>query len=178
MNKIIIALAIATLGTTAFAQEGGRGRGNVAGQQQQQAAQLQAGSTSVSYIDNSQHVPETQTIFTNSNNNQHQSGTATLKTVPQVYAPALTSSNDTCMGSSSFGAAGVGFGITVGSSWTDANCVMLKNAREMFNMGMPDVAFARLCMDSLNREAIELTGKVCPQTAKEEKAKQTAVAAQ
>jgi len=93
--------------------------------------------------------------------------TTTVKMAPPVSAPALTSSNDTCMGSSSFGASGVGFGISIGSSWTDANCIMLKNAREMFNMGMPDVAFARLCMDPLNKEAIELTGRVCPQTTRD-----------
>lgn len=171
MNKIVLAIALASLGTVAVAQDG-RGQGVA----QQQQADVLAGSTSVSYIDNSQHVPEVQTINTNSNVSNHQSGTATLKTVPAVYAPALTSSNDTCMGSSSFGAAGVGFGLTIGTTWTDANCVMLKNSREMFNMGMQDASFARLCMDPLNREAIELAGRVCPQTKKEEAAKAAAVA--
>jgi len=105
-------------------------------------------------------------------------GTQTIKSAPSVYAPNIVTSNDTCMGSSSFGASAVGFGISVGSSWTDANCVMLKNAREMYNMGMPDVAFARLCMDPLNKEAIELTGKVCPQTTRDEKIKADKASAQ
>lgn len=172
MNKIILAIAIASFGTSmAFASEGHGGNG---GLRQQQAAGANAGSeaNALTVIDNSQHVPEVQNI----NTHQKVSGTQTIKNVPGVYAPALTSSNDTCMGSSSFGAAGAGFGLTIGTTWTDANCIMLKNSREMFNMGMQDASFARLCMDPLNREAIELAGRVCPQTKKEEAAKAAAVA--
>lgn len=94
-----------------------------------------------------------------------------VKNVPSVGAPALTSSNDTCMGSTSVGAAGVGFGITIGSTWTDNNCTMLKNSREMWNMGMKAASLARMCMDDKNREALEVTGFECP--AKKEKAKDT-----
>jgi hypothetical protein len=82
--------------------------------------------------------------------------------VATAVAPALTSSNDTCMGSTSVGGSTVAFGFSVGSSWTDANCVMLKNAREMWNMGFRGAALARLCMDDLNKEALETTGIHCP----------------
>lgn len=164
MKKILIASILAAMATGAMAE----GRGNnykSAPQNLASVKDVSSDSQAIGYIDNSVYsVPEVQTI------NTHQSGTSTVKTVATVYAPALTSSNDTCMGSTSFGATGIGFGVSIGSSWTDANCVMLKNAREMFNMGMPDVAFARLCMDPLNREAIELTGKVCPQTTRDAKA--------
>lgn len=166
MKKLILATAIMALGTSvAFASEYGYGQ---QGTRQQQQAGAVAGSQagSVSYVDNSTNVPEVQTI----NTNNHVSGTQTLKNVPTVYAPNLITSNDTCMGSSSIGAGGPGFGFSFGTSWTDANCIMLKNAREVYNMGMPDVAFARLCMDELNREAIELVGRVCPQTTRDQKA--------
>lgn len=83
--------------------------------------------------------------------------------VATAMAPALTSSNDTCMGSTSVGASAVSFGFSVGSSWTDNNCLMLKNAREIWNMGFKGAALARLCMDSLNREALESTGVHCPE---------------
>ncbi|MEB0133941.1 hypothetical protein QN362_01205 [Actimicrobium sp. CCC2.4] len=82
--------------------------------------------------------------------------------VATAMAPALTSSNDTCMGSTSVGASAVSFGFSVGSSWTDSNCLMLKNAREIWNMGFKGAALARLCMDKLNREAFEVTGVHCP----------------
>ena len=83
--------------------------------------------------------------------------------VATAIAPALTSSNDTCMGSTSVGASAANFGISFGSSWTDKNCLMLKNAREIWNMGFKGAALARLCMDDLNREALESTGINCPQ---------------
>ncbi|GAA4016545.1 hypothetical protein [Actimicrobium antarcticum] len=82
--------------------------------------------------------------------------------VATAVAPALTSSNDTCMGSVSMGASAVSFGFSIGSSWTDNNCLMLKNAREIWNMGFKGAALARLCMDALNKEAFEATGVRCP----------------
>lgn len=82
--------------------------------------------------------------------------------VSTAVAPSLSSSNDTCMGSSSFGAQAVSFGLSFGSNWTDENCLMLKNAREMWNMGFRGAALARLCMDTRNRNALEATGVACP----------------
>ena len=156
MKKILIATILAAFSISALAQVGDDSR-----QQALNSVKTGSEASALVLIDNS--TPGRQDVYT------HQSGE--LKTVPPVYAPNIITSNDTCMGSSSIGASGVGFGVSFGTSWTDANCIMLKNAREMYNMGMPDVAFARLCMDALNREAIELTGKVCPQTVREEKAK-------
>jgi hypothetical protein len=83
--------------------------------------------------------------------------------VAASFSAPLTSAMDTCMGSSSGGAAGPGFSFSVGSTWTDKNCLMLKNAREMWNMGLKDAAVARLCMDPDNHEAIKMSGAVCPQ---------------
>jgi hypothetical protein len=97
------------------------------------------------------------------------SGDQTVRNVPSMGAPSLTTSNDTCMGSSSIGAAGIGFGITIGSTWTDNNCTMLKNSRELWNMGMKAASLARLCMDAKNREALEETGFKCPEQKKEDK---------
>lgn len=93
------------------------------------------------------------------------SGTQTIKNVPSVNGPPLTTSNDTCMGSTSGSINGAGFGIGLGSTWTDRNCVMLKNARELWNMGMKAAAMALICGDENNRAALEVTGFVCPQTA-------------
>lgn len=92
--------------------------------------------------------------------------TQTIKNVPSIGGPALTSSNDTCMGSTSGGVAVAGFGFSLGSTWTDKNCKMLKNSRELWNMGMRAASMARMCMDAENKEALELTGFVCPQTEK------------
>ncbi|MDB5868218.1 MAG: hypothetical protein JWP96_550 [Polaromonas sp.] len=94
------------------------------------------------------------------------SGTQTLKNVPSVSGPSLTTSNDTCMGSSSGSVNGPGFGLSVGSTWSDSNCKLLKNSRELWNMGMKAAAMALMCTDAANREALEITGFECPQSAK------------
>lgn len=101
------------------------------------------------------------------------SGTQTIKNVPSVGGPPLTSSNDTCMGSASGSANGPGFGLSLGKTYVDDNCKMLKNSRELWNMGMKAAAMALMCSDPANREALELTGYECPQ-AKREREKQAA----
>lgn len=74
----------------------------------------------------------------------------------------LGSADDTCMGSSAVGAQGTGFGFSLGSTWTDENCKMLKNARELKSHGHHAAAKARLCMDDDNALAFELAGEPCP----------------
>lgn len=74
----------------------------------------------------------------------------------------LSTGDDTCMGSSGVGVQGMEFGLSVGSSWTDENCVILKNARELKNQGHDKAARARLCMNDENALAFELAGEPCP----------------
>ncbi|MPY72704.1 MAG: hypothetical protein GEU87_00445 [Alphaproteobacteria bacterium] len=74
----------------------------------------------------------------------------------------VTTSDDTCMGSSSGGGQAESFGFSVGSTWTDSNCIMLKNARELKAQGHHKAAKARLCMDEDNAMAFELAGEPCP----------------
>jgi hypothetical protein len=77
-----------------------------------------------------------------------------------AFAPALTSSNDTCMGSSSLGATGMSFGVALGSTWTDKNCEMLKNSRELWNQGEHAASLALLCSDDDIRYSISVSGGV------------------
>ncbi len=100
------------------------------------------------------------------------STTQTIKNTPSVSAPGLTTSNDTCMGSTSASVNIAGLGLGGGSSWVDTNCKLLKNSRELWNMGMKAAALALMCNDPANKEALELTGFICPQT---EKHKESAV---
>lgn len=97
------------------------------------------------------------------------STTQTIKNTPSVSGPNLTTSNDTCMGSTSGSVNIAGLGVGGGTSWVDNNCKMLKNSRELWNMGMKAASLALMCTDSANKEALELTGFTCPQTAKAEK---------
>jgi hypothetical protein len=74
----------------------------------------------------------------------------------------VTTSDDTCMGSSGVGGQGNTFGFSVGSTWTDSNCIMLKNARELQAQGHHKAAKVRLCMNEDNAMAFELVGQPCP----------------
>ena len=99
-------------------------------------------------------------------------GSYTLKNVPSVSGPPLTTSNDTCMGSTSASANAAGFGVSFGSTWTDDHCKRLKMSRELWNKGMKAASLAIDCMDPGARSALEMTGTKCPQsmTAEERKA--------
>ena len=53
-----------------------------------------------------------------------------------------------CMGSSTVGGAGVGFGFSVGTSWKDDECGIRETARSFQGMNMPADALAVLCSSS------------------------------
>lgn len=82
--------------------------------------------------------------------------------VSSAIAPSLVSGADTCMGSTTVGAQGVGVGFSFGNTWTDDNCVMLKNSTILWNMGKADAAVALLCNNVQVRKALEQAGTPCP----------------
>lgn len=110
----------------------------------------------------------TQNINTNASgtarNIVEYTGSYTVKNVPSVSGPNLSTSNDTCMGSSSGSANGTGFGIGFGTTWTDEHCKRLKMSRELWNKGMKAASLAMDCMDEAARMALEITGTKCPQS--------------
>lgn len=91
-------------------------------------------------------------------------GSYTIKNVPSVSGPNLTTSNDTCMGSSSGSANGAGFGVSFGTTWTDEHCKRMKMSRELWNKGMKAASLAMDCMDPEAKAALEMTGTKCPQS--------------
>lgn len=104
------------------------------------------------------------TIGGTSKNIVEYTGTYTMKNVPSVNGPNLTTSNDTCMGSSSGSANGPGFGVSFGTTWSDDHCKRLKMSRELWNKGMKAASLAMDCMDPAARVALEITGSKCPQS--------------
>jgi hypothetical protein len=185
MNKILLATAILLCGNAYASDAQQQGASSSANTNSVAAASNQGNSQAITFTAPA-NTTSTQSVTTNGTQTVNQniagsqtqdvnySGTQTVKNVPSVSGPNLTSSNDTCMGSTSGSANGPGFGISVGSTWTDSNCKMLKNAREMWNMGMKAAALSLMCKDPDNKEALELTGYVCP-TSKRENAKTSAV---
>ena len=97
------------------------------------------------------------------NSTAPQNTKARVETVPQVYAPALsTTLTETCMGSTSGGISVMGFGGTLGTTWNDAQCVRRLNAREMAQtLGDRDAARALLCQDKDIAAAYAAVGEDC-----------------
>jgi len=91
-------------------------------------------------------------------------GDYTIRNVPSVNGPNLTTSNDTCMGSTSGSVNGPGIGIGFGTTWTDEHCKRLKMSRELWNKGMKAASIAMDCMDPSAMAALEMTGTKCPQS--------------
>ena len=89
-------------------------------------------------------------------------GSTTIRNVPAMGTTLLTTSNDTCMGSTSGSVVVAGFGIGGGSTYVDTDCRRIKNARELWNMGMKSASLALMCNDPDNRIALEVTGFDCP----------------
>ena len=50
-----------------------------------------------------------------------------------------------CMGSSTVGGAGVGFGFSLGTSWTDDECGIRETSRSFNSLGLKDDAIKVLC---------------------------------
>jgi hypothetical protein len=85
-----------------------------------------------------------------------------VKSVPGIVAPALTTTlTETCMGSTSVGGAVLGFGITVGSTWKDEECVRRLHAREVSALGEKDVAKEVLCGSPIVAAAYAAVGRPC-----------------
>jgi hypothetical protein len=85
-----------------------------------------------------------------------------IRNTPSMFGPALVSSNDTCMGSTSGSVATPGLGLSFGSTWVDENCKMLKNSERLWNMGLKSDSIALLCTDEKIKESLEITGFACP----------------
>jgi hypothetical protein len=174
MNKLLLSL-IASLALIGAANA-------QTNQQQQQTEATSVASGQASNEGNNQNITftspqETKTsasVTTNTTNTTIKSGTDrsiveyqgdyTVKNVPSVNGPNLTTSNDTCMGSTSGSVNGPGFGVGIGTTWTDEHCKNLKMSRELWNKGMKAASLALDCENAMARKALEMTGTKCPQS--------------
>lgn len=91
-------------------------------------------------------------------NTSFTSNTKVDRPVSTATAPALTSGYDTCMGSTSIGGQGYAFGFSIGSTWTDPNCIRLKNANALSALGLQGAALSILAMDDDVAAALKANG--------------------
>lgn len=68
----------------------------------------------------------------------------TVKNVPSVFSGNVYPTAP-CMGSSTVGGAGVGFGFSVGTSWKDDECGIRETSRSFSGLGLKDDAIKILC---------------------------------
>ncbi len=117
---------------------------------------------------NSQSQSQAQSVSNDTSNSNNSSQDVSVNTynerapVNTAFAAPLTTGEDTCMGSSSLGAQAVSFGVSVGTTWQDANCRRLKNSRQLVALGYHRAATALMCVDEDVRHAMEEAGTPCP----------------
>lgn len=84
------------------------------------------------------------------------------KMVPSVSAPSLTTTlTETCMGSTSFGGAGAGFGFSFGTTWRDSACVRRLDSRQLAAFNDMPTAREIMCASVMVREAAKRAGRPC-----------------
>lgn len=93
--------------------------------------------------------------------------------VATAYAPNIAPTA-VCMGSSSVGGQGMSFGFSLGSSWTDANCMLLEQVRTVsIVLGQKEVAQEMMMAVPAYAEAVSrLKGQAKKSTAAQEYAPQ------
>ncbi|MHB0865313.1 MAG: hypothetical protein ACYC1Y_00155 [Minisyncoccota bacterium] len=163
MNKLTVAAMVAALSLTSVAAFADNSAGAVANAGSVSGAQAQSGvGVAVNKTANLVGQNANQAITFNSAP-APTSTEMTIRSAPPVVAPALTTTlTETCMGSSSVGASGVGFGVSFGSTWTDHDCQNRLDARQLVAMGYRDAARVVMCSNPVVREAFKATGNPCP----------------
>ena len=167
MKKILVIATLALASMGAFAQATGAAvQGQTTAVDTQSVAQAvnQGLSQGVTLNIEAAKQRDVDRVISDSTQRINYDNAQVIRNTPSVSGPSLTTSNDTCMGSTSGSVNIAGLGVGGGTTWVDTDCKRLKNARELWNMGMKGAGVALLCEDTANRKALELTGYVCPQS--------------
>ena len=102
--------------------------------------------------------------ISNSGGNTFHGGSTSYKEqkqAPAVFAPSIAPTAP-CMGGTSAGGSGTGFGLSFGTSWTDDECNTRETARLFHSMGMTADALAVLCSSAYAAAAPSCSGKDKP----------------
>ena len=127
------------------------------------AAFAGAASQSKSHSDaNANSGGNTQSVTVTDSGQMQYSGKYEVRNVPSVFSGNVYPTAP-CMGSSSIGGAGVGFGFSIGSSWTDDECGIRETSRSFNGLGLKEDAIKVLCTSKYAAAA-----PVCAVATKEE----------
>ncbi|MBU3538264.1 hypothetical protein ICN36_04900 [Polynucleobacter sp. UK-Gri1-W3] len=93
--------------------------------------------------------------YGNVNSNTPGTTTAKIYSVPTMYAPGLTAAgSDVCLGSVSASGSILGLGLAGGGTYTDENCVLLKNSQRMAALGFGNAAVVMMLQNKDIEKAI------------------------
>ena len=107
-------------------------------------------------------------IVTNSTSNSTvTTSTDTKSTIrtnpPSAISPSINASNsDLCMVGVSGAVQTQILGISTGQAYSDENCMRLKNAKVLYDMGMKVAAVALMCQTGSVFDAMRFAGTPCP----------------
>ena len=89
---------------------------------------------------------------------------STIKTnPPSAISPSINASNsDLCMVGVSGAVQTQILGISTGQAYSDENCMRLKNAKVLYDMGMKVAAVALMCQTRSVYDAMRFAGTPCP----------------
>ena len=92
------------------------------------------------------------------------SSTVTVdKTPPSANSPSINSVNSFICRSGVSGAVQTQIlGISAGTTFTEENCIRLKNAKTLYDMGMKVAAVSVMCQDKKVFDAMMMAGTPCP----------------
>jgi hypothetical protein len=76
-----------------------------------------------------------------------------------AIAPALAVTAP-CMGSSTGGVEGLKFGFSLGTTWSDEECKLIRDSSQLWQMGMQKAAVAMLCTSDKFAYAISVSGGI------------------
>jgi hypothetical protein len=133
-------------------QAQGQGQAQFSNADSRSRAQAYAAALTRSEANNSQSLnvtPAPVTLTVNEakipeNTRNEQVGTVNVRSVPNVFGGNVYPTAP-CMGSSTVGAAALGWGASVGTSWADHECGKRETARSFQNLGLTSDAVAVLC---------------------------------
>ena len=107
-------------------------------------------------------------IVTNSTSNSTVTSNSTTKSTVRTNPPSAISPSINASGSDlcTVGVAGAVqtqiIGISTGQVYNDENCVRLKNAKVLYDMGMKVAAVALMCQNRNTYDAMKFAGTPCP----------------
>ena len=105
-------------------------------------------------------VEQTTNSTVTTNGNQ----TTTVKSAPpSAISPNVGGNNSDLCTISSSGALGTQIlSLSLGATYTEANCLLLKKARMLYSAGMKVASVSLLCQDPAIFEAMRMAGTSCP----------------